>query len=149
MLLEKICCHNCVVAHICLCLLSRQHHLTKIHFVFFLILLVIASSSGIHHYLQKLVVMSILLLCSLSETQEHCVILLMHIAHTYVHHRGRYLFSPWHHSWETERGEAAVEVLDVFLLVACPSHVLQQSCLVRFDQRQSPWLVFAVIAHIF
>lgn len=149
--MEKICCHNCVVAHICLRLLSRQHHLTRIQLVFSLINLVIASSSGIHHYLQTLVVMSILLLCSLSETQENCRILHMHIAHTYVHRRGRYLYRPWHHSWVTERGkaaEAAVDALGVSLLVTCPSRVLQQNRLVRFDQKQSPWLIFAFIAYI-
>lgn len=49
----------------------------------------------------------------------------------------------------TERREAAVEALDVSLLVACPSHVLQQSCLGRFDQKQSPCLISAFIAYIF
>lgn len=55
------------------------------------------------------------------------------------------LFRPWHHSWVTERGEAAVEALDDSLS-GCPSRVLQLSCLVRFDQKQS---FFAFIAYIF
>lgn len=62
---------------------------------------------------------SILLLCSLNETQENCGILHMRNTHTYVYRRGRYLFRPWHHSWVTEIQDAAVEALDVSFPPEC------------------------------
>ena len=136
--MEKTCCQNCIVAHIHLCLLFRLHHLTRIQFVFSLILLVIAWSGGIHHYLQTLFVMSILLLCSLTETQENCGVLHMHIAHTYVYHCGRHLLKPWHHSWVTEMRAAAVQALDVSLsLPWLPALLMSSTRVAQLSQLHS------------
>lgn len=37
----------------------------------------------------------------------------------------------------------------MFLAVASPPRVLERSCLVRFDQKESPKLKFAFLAYIF
>lgn len=119
-ILEKIGCHNSAVPNIYLCLLSRQPHLTRIQFVFPLILLVIASSNGIHHHLQKLVVMSILLLCSLNETQENC----SGVAYAHCTHLGYIIVGGINADHSVTAGWCEgerMEVLASSLLVASPS----------------------------
>lgn len=140
---EKTCCRHRVVAHICLCLLSRQRHLTRLQLVFSVALGVIAASSGIHHYLQTLRVMSSSLSCSLNETQDLRGVACVRFARTYVHRPGRPLFrSRAPLRGDGKRREPAAEEPAVALLAARPSCVLQQSCSVRCDQRQFPWLTF-------